>query len=222
MKLDSRLALCADMVTGDIVCDVGTDHGLLPAFLLTSGRCRKAVCSDINPAPLAAARETLSGEGVMDRAETYLSDGLDCVPLEGVTDIVIAGMGGETIAKIMSCPKAGGEFSFVLQPMSRAEYLREFLWESGFEVTMEKGAVSGGFAYTVMKCRYTGRSRKISPEERITGLLSKTLPDDREYVKRQLIRMDKEISGLMKSGNSPGQAEKKLRLLKKLKEEWKL
>ena len=219
MKLDSRLALCAEMVTGDFICDVGTDHGLLPAFLIASGKCRRAVCSDINPLPLAAARETLVKAGAADRAETFLSDGLKDVPLEGVTDIVIAGMGGETIAKIMSGSNHGTA-AFILQPMSRAELLRDFLAENGFAVTAEQGVVSGGFAYTVMRCSYTGEVRKISPEERITGLLSRSRPDDREYVKRQLFRIDSAAAGIGKSDKE--RAGDMLALSGRIREEWNL
>lgn len=223
MKLDSRLALCADTVTGDFVCDVGTDHGLLPAALLVSGKCRRAVCSDINPMPLAAARENLLKYGVADRAETYLADGLSGVPLKGVTDIVIAGMGGENIAKIISDGMAKGivfTAALVLQPMSRAEILREFLAEKGFEVTGEKGVISGGFAYTVMRCIHTGKARELSPEERITGRLSRDLPDDREYVKKQLMRYEKRLLGAEKQDRETAAVMRSLS--EKIRKEWEL
>ena len=43
MKLDKRLLVCAEMTEGSFVCDIGTDHGYLPAYLLRSGKCTKAI-----------------------------------------------------------------------------------------------------------------------------------------------------------------------------------
>lgn len=59
MKLDKRLLVCAEMTEGSFVCDIGTDHGYLPAYLLRSGKCTKAIAADIGEKPLAAAMATL-------------------------------------------------------------------------------------------------------------------------------------------------------------------
>ncbi|MEO3218537.1 SAM-dependent methyltransferase, partial [Ruminococcus bicirculans (ex Wegman et al. 2014)] len=32
--MDKRLVTCAKLCTGDFVCDVGTDHGYLPCFMI--------------------------------------------------------------------------------------------------------------------------------------------------------------------------------------------
>ena len=51
--LTKRLAACAAQVTpAGVVCDVGTDHAYLPAELLQSGRCTRAVATDIHAGPL--------------------------------------------------------------------------------------------------------------------------------------------------------------------------
>ena len=97
---DKRLLLCAELVTGDHICDIGTDHGYLPAYLVLTGKCRRATAADINEMPLEAAKSIFAKENISDKADFFLSDGLKNVPLEGVTDIVIAGMGGELISHI--------------------------------------------------------------------------------------------------------------------------
>ncbi len=74
--LDKRLKLCADMVNGSRVCDVGTDHAYLIAELLSSGKCDTAVAADINEGPLSAARINLEKAGVTDKVDIILSDGL--------------------------------------------------------------------------------------------------------------------------------------------------
>ncbi|MCM1578656.1 MAG: class I SAM-dependent methyltransferase [Ruminococcus sp.] len=224
MNLDPRLSLCAQAVQGDYVCDIGTDHGCLPAFLLLSGKCGRALCADINIKPLKSAEETLKKAGVFHMAKTRLSDGFAALDITGVTDIVIAGMGGETIAKILSHEKARCSANFILQPMSRAEILRDFLGANGFEVTSENAAVSGEFAYTVMTCRFTEVPYAVSAERCITGLLDSSDPAAREYVSKQLKRMTAAAKGLINSSDisQKSKGEKLLLLAENIQPEWNL
>ena len=54
--LDKRLSMCAEMVSGKgVVCDVGTDHAYLAAYLIQSGKCSRVIASDINDCPLKFA-----------------------------------------------------------------------------------------------------------------------------------------------------------------------
>lgn len=148
--LDKRLQLCAELVRGKRVCDVGTDHAYLVAELLTSGKCVSAVAADINEKPLAAARETIEKACLLDRAELILSDGLKNIPESGITDIVIAGMGGELIYKILSeCEWLKGK-NLILQSMSRSEFLIKKLCENGFEILNRRAVTDGKFCYTVI------------------------------------------------------------------------
>ncbi|MBR6696632.1 MAG: SAM-dependent methyltransferase, partial [Oscillospiraceae bacterium] len=93
--LDERLSLCAKFVTeGGIVCDVGTDHAYLVAHLLMSGKSVSAIACDIADGPLLSARTTIEKNNLSDKAEVIKSDGLDNISPDGITDVVIAGMGG--------------------------------------------------------------------------------------------------------------------------------
>lgn len=195
---DTRLLVCAEFVKGNYVCDVGTDHGCLPAFLLLSGKCGRAIAADINEKPLSSARTLFEKEGLTDKTSCIISDGLSDIPLDGVTDIVIAGMGGELIFKIISSDTRtrNTDLNFILQPMTRTDFLRKSLWENGFDILREKGAVCGRFAYTVINCVYTGKSRSPSPEETIMGMLDMSRFEDRTYVLMHLSRMRKAAEGM--------------------------
>ena len=118
-QLDRRLQTVFSMVrTGKIVADVGTDHGYLSAALLEQKKCPKVYACDINEGPLKSAVGTLSAfEPSTWRA--ILSDGLEQVPADA-EDLVIAGMGGETIAAILErAPWTADEgYTLILQPMS--------------------------------------------------------------------------------------------------------
>ena len=119
--LTKRLAACAALVTpGGVVCDVGTDHAYLPAELLRRGQCTRAVATDIHAGPLEAAKRTLTEAGVLEQAELFLCDGLAQVQPEGITDVVIAGMGGETIIHILEdCPWRRHDTSVQNTPVRR-------------------------------------------------------------------------------------------------------
>ncbi|MBQ1519513.1 MAG: Nif3-like dinuclear metal center hexameric protein [Ruminococcus sp.] len=151
--LDNRLTACAELVGGDgIVCDVGTDHAYLAAELINSGKCSKVIASDINEGPLDSARKTVEKYGITDKVELVLSDGLKNVSLDGVSDIVIAGMGGETIAAIIGSIKSMpySVARFILQPMTKTELLRKELYKLGFTIAEERTVEEGGKLYVVM------------------------------------------------------------------------
>lgn len=156
--LDNRLEICSEMVSGKgIVCDVGTDHAYLAVELIKTGKCEKVIASDIKDGPLDAARKNIEKYGVSDRVSLVKSNGVEDVELDGVTDIVIAGMGGETIADILrSADKIKVGTNMILQPMSKISYLRKWLGRHDYKIMEEKVANDGGKLYIIM------RAEKIS------------------------------------------------------------
>ncbi len=182
--LDKRLSLCAEFITGEKVCDVGTDHGYLAAELLESGKCRCAVAADVNEKPLESARATLEKRGLLDRAELVLSDGLKNITPDGITDIVIAGMGGELIAEILSHGSWIDGINLVLQPMTQAAFLRRWLGENGFKLKAERAVDDGKRIYTVLNCEYDGVKRTVTPLYEQTGMLDVKHKDDAAYIRK--------------------------------------
>ena len=163
--LTKRLAACAELVTGKgIACDVGTDHAYLAAELLRTGRCKRVIASDIGKGPLQAAERTLKQAGLLEQAQLILSDGLRQIPSGGVTDVVIAGMGGETIIHIVSdCDWVKQGINLILQPMTKVPLLRTWLAENGYQFVQEKIVQEGRFFYTVMQVRYDGTGAVLDP-----------------------------------------------------------
>ncbi len=188
IKLSPRQALCAEFVRGGFVCDVGTDHGYLPAYLVLSGKCRSAVAADINEKPLNAAAATAEKYGVSDKISFVLSDGLKNICLSEITDIVIAGMGGELISKILSdsAEKISENINIILQPMTKAPHLRKFLCEKGFKIISEKAVRDGKFIYTVMLAEKTGNVTPCSDIKAEIGFMDFSLPDEKEYALRKI------------------------------------
>ena len=101
--LQPRLQALADLVAGGArIADVGTDHGYLPVYLLQEKKIAFAIASDINVEPLEHARRTAKEFGITENIDFRLCGGLDLIGNEEVDTVIIAGMGGETIAAILT------------------------------------------------------------------------------------------------------------------------
>jgi len=201
--LDERLKACADFVSGKgIVCDVGTDHAYLVCELIKSGKCTRAVASDINEKPLESAKKTIEKYGISDKTDLILSDGLKEISPEGITDVIIAGMGGETIINIIgNSDWVRNHVNLILQPMTKAKDLRIWLYANGFKINQEKAVRDGKFIYTVMKCEYCGKRIKLSEFSSIAGHLDFSLYISKEYLEYQWGKLLKISEGLEKAGD---------------------
>lgn len=194
VKLSPRLLAAAEFVRCDkSVCDVGTDHALLPCYLYQSG-IRDITASDINDGPLIAARETIEKYIGNDcPIKLVKSDGLDNIPY--ADDVIIAGMGGELIARIVrECKFLNPDISFILQPMTKAEALRRELYSNGFRIEAEKTAKEGDKLYVIMKVSFSGVPQEISDAFSYVGLCR-----DREYLERQKNSLLKAAEGCKNS-----------------------
>lgn len=204
ITIDNRLKVCADMVSGNgIVCDVGTDHAYLPAYLIENNICDYAIASDINEGPLKFAQQTIIKYHIEDKIRLLKSDGLKNIPSENVSDVVIAGMGGETIAEIISGTqwlKSG--VNLVLQPMTRAGYLRKWLYNNGFEIAEEKAVIQDRFIYTAIRAFYSGYKFNIGKVTEIAGRINIETDAGMKYCQNQLSKINNIAMGLSKAGKT--------------------
>lgn len=198
MTLSGRLALCASFVAENSrLADIGTDHAYLPIALALDGRITYAVACDIAQGPLDRAQENIRSYDAEDIIQTRLSDGLQNVRREEIDAVVIAGMGGELIAKILSdCPYSKDEgLMLILQPMTRYEKLLLWLYENGFELISQKAITEDGKHYTVMLASYTGEKTTPSPLPLYLGKLNKENEEDRAFLEHTLNRLKKQAIG---------------------------
>ena len=152
IALDPRLSMIARMVGPCECCaDIGCDHGRLGAFLLQKGQCEVVQLTDISGPSLNKARSLMDNLGLTDQVRFAVGDGLTA--LEGTPDaIVIAGMGGATIAQILmdGREKLGGA-RLVLQPNVAAPQLRRTLCALDYAVTDEQVVQDGRRCYVVIQ-----------------------------------------------------------------------
>lgn len=207
INLDKRLSMVASMVRrGSRVADIGTDHAYLPVYLVQAGACVGGIAADIRPGPLEAARRTVTEAGLTEQITLRLGNGLAPVAADEVDDIVIAGMGGETIVEILSADDwvKNARLRLVLQPMTRAEELRRWLLTSGFTITEERLVQDGHRLYSVMAAAYTAADPETDEFVFYAGFFSIEEGEPyREMMAQHLIRR---AAGLHHSGDEVGAA----------------
>ena len=202
MSVDNRLKKIAGMVSvGSTVADIGTDHAYLPVFLVKEGIVSKAFACDVVDGPLENARINILKSGVSG-ITVRKGDGLNAVKSFEADTFIIAGMGGDLIARILTdSPWIKNEkYELILQPMTAVEDLREYLCRNGFEITLEQAVKSQGRIYTVMKVRFCGKVTDCSPLFYFFGKLIDTIGEDElVYInrKRRIIKeLAEDINGI--------------------------
>ena len=221
-----RLCAIAGMVTkGNRLADVGCDHGYLSIWLVSEKTVPSAIAMDVRPGPLSRARENITRYGLEDYIETRLSDGLAKLePGEGDT-LVIAGMGGPLMERILKdgAKVREGFQELILQPQSDLPHFRHFLSEIGWEIVREEMIKEDGKFYPMMKAvrNKTGKKIMYTEAEAWFGplLLEKCHPILKEYLLRETSIREKILADL--SGARASSASAKDRLAE-VKEEMEL
>ena len=150
--LSKRLKTVADLVTkGNIVADVGTDHGYVPIYLVEEEISPYCYAMDVNEGPLNKAKANIIEHELEDKIETILSDGFDVFGDRKADTIIISGMGGDLIVDILS--RANDFDELILSPHKRSDLVRKFLCRNGYEIADEKMVEDAGKYYPVIKAQ---------------------------------------------------------------------
>lgn len=167
VQISRRLKAVAAMVTPGVrLADVGTDHGYIPIYLIQTEKIRCAVAMDINQGPLERAQEHIRQYGLGEQIETRLSDGLYALAPGEADSIVIAGMGGLLMVRILEEGKAVLETGpeLILQPQSEIRQVRAYLETEGYEIVQEDLVFEEGKYYPMMRAVKTGTEETVSGE----------------------------------------------------------
>ena len=154
MQLSKRLAAVARLVSaGSRLADVGTDHGYVPISLVCEGKIPSAIAMDVNRGPLNRARAHIKAQGLEKYIDTRLSDGLAALAPGEADSVLIAGMGGMLMMRILSQGQAHWDTvrEWILQPQSEIGGVRHFLAEAGFRITDEDMVKEDGKYYPMFR-----------------------------------------------------------------------
>lgn len=197
-NLDERLKMCASLVSENArLVDVGCDHAYLPIWLILRDKISFAIACDINEMPLKSGKQNAEHFGV-GNIEFRLGSGLEPISAEDrITDVIIAGMGGEVISEIiLSSPLTRDKnLNLILQPMTRSEELIKSLYENGFEIKTQKCVISKGKCYTVMAVSYSGEIKAFDNAFPYIGKLDLKDETNLRFIGAQLRNLENKSNG---------------------------
>ncbi len=203
IELTPRLKTIGDMVREGVrVADVGTDHAFLPLYLVKRGKVSWAIASDINIGPIQNAQKNIIEHQCQDYIKLVHCGGLDGVNSNEVDDVIIAGMGGELISAIIGNASwlKSSDKHLVLQPMSRANELRKYLYDNCFEIAEERVVCEGKRLYTIISAYYSGKKTEYDDVFLYVGKVLSNFNDEaKKYVLNQAEVLRKAAEGMAKS-----------------------
>lgn len=167
LKLNPRLAKIAELLPNcRSVADIGTDHAYIPIYALLKGKAEYAIASDINRGPVERAGKNARLFGLEDKLSLRLGPGLETLSAGDAEVIVIAGMGGILISEILENSKAVALSAkyLVLQPMTAAKELREYLCKNNFAIESEALVAEEDKLYNILCVRPGGKSEYTEKE----------------------------------------------------------
>ncbi|CAI2678000.1 tRNA (adenine(22)-N(1))-methyltransferase [Apilactobacillus kunkeei] len=168
-KLSQRLKVVADFVPQNSrVADIGSDHAYLPVYLMKQKQIEFGIASEVAKGPLDNAIQEIKAEGLSDRIDTRLADGLLSVQPEDKIDCVtIAGMGGTLIKNILENGKShlSGNELLILQPNVGEDRLRTCLMNNQYEISDETILREDGHTYEIIVAKKTDEPVKYTEQE---------------------------------------------------------
>ncbi len=198
IKLSKRLKAAADLVVrGAKLADIGTDHGWVPIYLVQTGAIPSALAMDIRRGPLDRACGHIKEYGLEERIECRLSDGLETYTKGECESILIAGMGGELITRILKDghQKLTEGMQLILSPHTHAETVRGYLHTNGFIVKDELCVYDEGKYYFLMDVRAANvdakdvLSTQMNTADAYRYIVSDILVRKRDAVYRDYLRL---------------------------------
>ncbi|MCA0754573.1 class I SAM-dependent methyltransferase [Paenibacillus sp. N4] len=155
LKLSNRLQTIANYVTaGSTAADIGSDHAMLPVYLLQSGKCPSAIAGELNAGPFEAAKKQGADAGLSHRLSVRQGDGLQVLQPGEADTVTIAGMGGSLMSEILEAGRQAGKLEgvkeLVLQPNVGESNVREWLLAQDWYLAGESILEEDGKIYEVL------------------------------------------------------------------------
>lgn len=164
LTLDIRLQNIANYVDKcNKVADIGTDHGLIPIYLILKGICKEVLACDVAKNPLMKAKSNIEAYHLEDKIKLCLTDGLLNLPLD-IDTIIIAGMGGHLISSILQ----NNEYKYpnlILQANNHNDVLRKTLMELNYMIIKEKIVFCKEKYYEIIVAKKVDRRITLSDDE---------------------------------------------------------
>jgi tRNA (adenine22-N1)-methyltransferase len=170
--ISKRLKTIADMVPkNSYPVDVGTDHALLPIYLIETNKCKKVIATDISADCINKAKNNVKKENLLNNVIFYCNDGLDNI-MEKYDTVILSGLGATTIIKILK--NHLNVDNIIIQSNNNLNFVRNFMYNNAYKISNEIIVKENNFYYDIIK--YKKGKDKLNKKEILFG---KT--NDKEY-----------------------------------------
>jgi tRNA (adenine22-N1)-methyltransferase len=152
-QISKRLQTLADYVPDQArVADIGGDHAFLLLHLAKQRRLKSGIVGEINRGPFENAKNRVRFMGYEELIEVRLGDGLSVLKAGEVDAVVLAGMGGSLIAKILEegKEKLTRIQRLILQPNIGAARVRAWLSQNHFRIVAETIVEEADILYEII------------------------------------------------------------------------
>lgn len=153
INLDYRLKAIVELLgKHKIVVDVGCDHGYVANYLVEENLADLVYATDISQPSLEKNREFTKYRGNENKVISLLGDGLIPVMDKEFDAVIMAGMGGELIIRIIvDSMDLVKDKVLILQPMTARPELRKFLGKNNFCIEKENIVKDGKKFYEIIR-----------------------------------------------------------------------
>ena len=148
VKISKRLKCIAELIpVSSVVYDVGSDHALLPCFLIENNISPKVYAGDNKKGPLDRAKENIKKYHLEDKVIPVLFDGIK--DIDDIEVITISGMGYYTIESILDNADLSKYKCIIVETNSDVNLLRKYINDHHYHILDER-IVYDTFYYQVI------------------------------------------------------------------------
>jgi len=196
INLTKRMLKFSELISFRRIADIGCDHGKITAKLFLENQIDYAIVSDISRPSAEKAKALLESLNIKN-FDMRVGDGLETInEADGIESILISGMGGEEIIKILS--RSTLKFKeYILGPQHGELLLKRYLIQNGYKIVLDKTIFDGKF-YNIIKCVRgenfrTEKDLILSPDNFYDNEDFKKYLENRKNKLELILRHNKEI-----------------------------
>ena len=200
MTRDRRIKTICNMVFTPVVAEIGADHGYITKELFEQNKITNAFLTDISSKSLQKALTNFKNSSYNQNCTFLVGDGLQALSQvenkQNIGQVIIAGMGGLEIIKILKDEQANFYNQFVLQPQRNVVELRQFLQDNNYFICSDRMVKEGKIYYNVLKVKKVDKQVLLTQDEILFGKsnLVEFNPDFVDYLKFEIAKLTEILS----------------------------
>ena len=193
MLKSKRLETVVNLIKlNERVIDIGTDHAYIPIELYKRDITSNLTATEVSEGPYNIALNNIKNAGLKDKIRLIMSDGFDKISPRQFDTIVILGMGGSLIAKILSPKRTKIRARLILHATNQHDVLRKKVSDLGYKITDEIFVKEGKANNIIIVAERNPFSSRLTKTQRFLGPVLMTKKDDEviNYYKEQLTYLE--------------------------------